>query len=433
MRFPRAVIRILAALLFLLGIGISLAASMVTAYQTARVMPRLGVLVAVAILVFFLGVLLTTALVGKLGKTFLNRNTILTSASLSAIFALCIYFAILRPAHYPHLVPVPRANTQYWNLPTGSRIAYSVYEPPAGVPVKAEPIVFVHGGPGLRAFDTDHAFYRQFTQDGFRVYLFDQAGSGLSDLLPHAADYTVERFVADIEAIRQQIGAERLILIGHSWGGTLIAHYAAAHPDHIARLVFHSPGAIWNYASAPFEYQRTDATEKKSPAPLRMLAAVALSHANWSAAENLLSQEEFGDWELVTADPGELVCKGERSKLPAGFSAAKVAGMSLYPLLVADRELNTKPEMDIRAQLGKLHVPAIALESQCEFVPWSQQLQYKKSIPGLQEFYFPESGHYINFSQPDKLAAIIRSFLLDQPPPFPAYQDDKDPRPSIHP
>jgi len=29
-----------------------------------------------------------------------------------------------------------------------------------------------------------------------------------------------------------------------------------------------------------------------------------------------------------------------------------------------------------------------------------------------------DSGHYINFSQTEKLAAVIRSFLLDQPPRF---------------
>ena len=433
MTLRRTVIRILSALLFLLGLGISFAASLVAAYQTARFMPNLGVLIIVVLVAFFLCALLTTTLAGKLSKTFLNRNASLTSATLTVLFALGLYFAVLQPAHYPHLVPVARANTQYWDLSTGSHIAYSVYDPPAGMPVKADPIVFVHGGPGLRAFDTDHTFYRQFTQDGFRVYLFDQAGSGLSRRLPHAADYTVERFVADIEAIRQQIGAERLILIGHSWGGTLIAHYAAAHPDHVAKLVFHSPGAIWNYASAPLEWQRTDAKEKKALPPLRIVAAIVLSHANWNAAENLLSQEASGDWQLATTDPGEVVCKGQRSRLPAGFSVANLAGMNLYPLLVADRELNDKPEMDIRVQLGRLHIPAIALESQCEFIAWSQQLEYKKSIPELQEFYFPDSGHYINFSQPEKLAAVIRSFLLDQRPPFPDYRDDKDPRPAIQP
>ena len=283
-----------------------------------------------------------------------------------------------------------------------------------------------------RALDTDHAFYRQFAQDGFQVYLFNQAGSGLSDRLT-AEDYTVERFVADIEAIRQQFGSEKLILIGHSWGGTLVAQYAAAHPGHVAKLVFHSPGAIWNYASAPLETQRTEAKEKAGEPPLRILAAIVLSHANWNAAEKLLPQEESGDWQTATApvEVGATVCKGESDELPADLSAAYFAGMNPYPLLVADRELNEKPDMDVRARLGKLHVPAIALGSQCDFVPWSQQLQYKKSIPGLQEFYFADSGHYINFLQPERLAAVIRSFLLDQPPPFPAYQDDRDPRPSI--
>jgi pimeloyl-ACP methyl ester carboxylesterase len=85
-----------------------------------------------------------------------------------------------------HLVPVARANTR--DLSTGSHIAYSVYEPSAGVPVKTDPIVSLHGGPGIRATDYDHRFYSQFARDGFRVYLFDQAGSGLSYRLPHATD-----------------------------------------------------------------------------------------------------------------------------------------------------------------------------------------------------------------------------------------------------
>jgi proline iminopeptidase len=424
--------RVLSALLFLIGVGISFVVSLLATYQTAKITPHIGLLSVVSVLVFFIGAVLTTELAGKLIKTFWNRSTVLTSAALTFIFAIVVSLAVLRPTHYPHVVPVARANTQYWKLSKGSHIAYSVYEPPAGVPVKAEPVVFVHGGPGGRAFDTDHSFYAQFAQDGFRVYLFDQAGSGLSDQLP-AAEYTVERFVADLESIRQQIGAERLILIGHSWGGTLVAHYAAAHPDHVAKLIFHSPGGIWNWASAPMEMQRTDAETRGGLPPVRILAAIVLSHANWSAAEDLLPQEESGNWQTATS-PIEFrgtVCKGERSKLPADLSPSYFAGMNLYPLLVAQRELNDKPEMDIRAQLGKLHVPSIALESQCEFVPWSQQLEYKKSISGLKEFYFPDSGHYINFSQPEKLAAVIRSFLLDQKPPFPAYTDDRDPRPPI--
>ena len=106
--------------------------------------------------------------------------------------------------------------------------------------------------------------------------------------------------------------------------------------------------------------------------------------------------------------------------------------MNAYPLLVAGRELND-PKMDVRSQLGRVHAPAIMLTSQCDFVPWTEQSQYKQSIPGLHNYYFTESGHFINFSQPEKLTVLIRSFLLDQPPPFSPYEGDTDPRPAIKP
>ena len=44
---------------------------------------------------------------------------------------------------------VPYANTKYWQLPTGSVIAYSEYDPPQGVSVKPEAILYLHGGLGV--------------------------------------------------------------------------------------------------------------------------------------------------------------------------------------------------------------------------------------------------------------------------------------------
>ena len=267
MALPRLVARMFSILLFLIGLAIAPAASLVAAYQLAKITPRIGLLVTTTCLVCFLFTLAVATVATRLWIIDWRKAPLVCSAIVTGLFALALFLTVLRPMRYPHLVPVARANTQYWNLPTGSRIAYSVYEPPAGAPVKADPIVFLHGGPGIRATDYDHRFYSQFAKDGFRVYLFDQAGSGLSDRLPHATDYTVERFVADLEDIRKQIGADHMILFGHSWGGTLAAHYAAAYPDHVAKLVFHSPGPVWFESFVPFEYQRTGAVNLHSKLP----------------------------------------------------------------------------------------------------------------------------------------------------------------------
>jgi pimeloyl-ACP methyl ester carboxylesterase len=139
--------------------------------------------------------------------------------------------------------------------------------------VRPEAIAYLHGGPGVRQGPFDQDIYGSFAVNGFRVYLFDQAGSGLSGFLPHLRDYTVDRSVADLEAIRRKIGVEKMILIGHSWGSTLATSYMAKFPTHVAKVVFHSPGRIWRLESDKYDYSPTDGNSGGLP-QLRLLAAL---------------------------------------------------------------------------------------------------------------------------------------------------------------
>jgi proline iminopeptidase len=45
--------------------------------------------------------------------------------------------------------------------------------------------------------------------------------------------------------MRQKIGVEKMILIGHSWGATLAVNYMAKFPTPVAKAVFHTPALIW--------------------------------------------------------------------------------------------------------------------------------------------------------------------------------------------
>ncbi|MEE1804829.1 alpha/beta fold hydrolase, partial [Streptomyces sp. BE133] len=51
--------------------------------------------------------------------------------------------------------------------------------------------------------------------------------------------------VADLDAIRRTLGADRIVIVGQSWGGSLAAQSLAAHSRHVAQAVFTSPGALW--------------------------------------------------------------------------------------------------------------------------------------------------------------------------------------------
>jgi proline iminopeptidase len=94
--------------------------------------------------------------------------------------------------------------------------------------------VFLHGGPGSRT----RAVHRRFFDPQFyRIVLFDQRGCGQSTPLGRTAENTTRHLVADIEAIRNHLGLDRVMLFGGSWGSTLALAYAVAHPDRVPAMV----------------------------------------------------------------------------------------------------------------------------------------------------------------------------------------------------
>jgi proline iminopeptidase len=96
------------------------------------------------------------------------------------------------------------------------------------------PALFLHGGPGSRT----RAVHRRFFDPQFyRIVLFDQRGCGQSTPLGRTADNTTRHLVADIEAIRDHLGLDRVMLFGGSWGSTLALAYAVAHPDRVTAMV----------------------------------------------------------------------------------------------------------------------------------------------------------------------------------------------------
>ena len=98
----------------------------------------------------------------------------------------------------------------------------------------AKPDVFLHARPGAGISPR----HRQLFYPGlYDVILFDQRGCGKSE--PHASldNNTTWHLVADIERLRQMLGAEKWLVFGGSWGSTLALAYAETYPQHVSELV----------------------------------------------------------------------------------------------------------------------------------------------------------------------------------------------------
>jgi proline iminopeptidase len=83
---------------------------------------------------------------------------------------------------------------------------------------------------------------RLFDPMRYRVVLFDQRGCGGST--PHASDpatdmrhNTTAHLIADLERLREHLGVDRWLLLGGSWGSTLILAYAEQYPTCVSEIV----------------------------------------------------------------------------------------------------------------------------------------------------------------------------------------------------
>jgi len=99
-------------------------------------------------------------------------------------------------------------------------------------------VLLLHGGPGA-----NHAYFECFDSYfpgvGIEYYYYDQLGSRLSDVPTDPSLWTIDRFVDEVEQVRQALKLEKdnFYILGHSWGGILGLEYALKHQDKMNGLV----------------------------------------------------------------------------------------------------------------------------------------------------------------------------------------------------
>ncbi len=100
------------------------------------------------------------------------------------------------------------------------------------------PLLGIHGGPGM---SHDYLLPLVDLADERPVILYDQLDSGNSERPDDPANWTVARFVSEVDDLRAALALDRVIVFGNSWGGTLAAEYAMTRPEGLAALVLSSP------------------------------------------------------------------------------------------------------------------------------------------------------------------------------------------------
>src|SRR5437588_13017637 len=99
-------------------------------------------------------------------------------------------------------------------------------------------MLLLHGGPGC-THEYFEACDSYLPAAGIEYYYYDQLVSGFSDQPDEPSLWDLERFVDEVEQVRQALGLDRsnFVLYGQSWGGLLAIEYALHHQEHLRGLV----------------------------------------------------------------------------------------------------------------------------------------------------------------------------------------------------
>ena len=108
---------------------------------------------------------------------------------------------------------------------------------------KGETIVLLSGGPGLNSNYLKNLY--AVLQNKYRCIILHQRGTGKS-LLKEVNKETVNvsRYIEDINGLYDELGGNKLTLVGHSWGGMLSFSYAANQPEKIKKIILLNTGGI---------------------------------------------------------------------------------------------------------------------------------------------------------------------------------------------
>ncbi len=318
-------------------------------------------------------------------------------------------------AFYPRYYDVPAfdplPHTQYWSLPTGSRIGYTKVE--AIGPRQPFPIVYLHGGPGGCIHASNIAQLSPLAADGYDIYLYDQIGSGASARLENIAEYTVDRHFQDLEAIVEAIGADKVILIGQSWGAILATHYVAKNPGNVARLIVTGPGPILPIRPELADIVAPDSLQLREPPASNAQANAKMSTfrsraIHWCAIamERKLATDAEAD-NYCTACTQEtnksMVCDITRAPAAEG-------GNGYYAQIMTIRSLQQTP--DLRPELRNCMVPIVVVKGQCDNQGWGYTREYLELFQNHRLVVVPNAGHAIGVEQPAAYTRIMREALL---------------------
>jgi proline iminopeptidase len=257
-------------------------------------------------------------------------------------------------------------------------------------------VVVIHGGP-----DFDHTYLLPDLDrlaDGYRLIYYDQRGRGQSQGKLRLEHINIERYVEDLDRIRESFGLDRMTVLGHSWGGFVAMHYAMRHPERLAAMI------LLNTASATSDDIEAMGMERQRRWQPRRKEMDAISDSDAFAAGDPDAVESYYRLDFGTTIAAEflprLKLRWTRADILRGRAIEEKLAEGLY----------WKAGYSIIAELRDVDVPTLVIHGDDDYVQRDSSSHIADAIPGARLVNIPNSGHFSYVDAPRAVRRAIDEF-----------------------
>ncbi len=278
---------------------------------------------------------------------------------------------------------------------TGGKVWYKI----VGKNHPGIPLLILHGGPGA-----SHTYLEPLERlaENRPVIFYDQLGCGNSERPTDTSLWTIERFVEELQQVRNSLGLDQVHLLGQSWGSSLAVEYLLSQNPHgVKSLILSGPllsTSRWTDDQQKYIEQLPEKTRKA-----------------------ILQCEQTGEYDSPEYQNAMMefyrkhVCRLENwpEYLNRAFSELNLAQ---YEYMWGPSEFTVRGSLknyERVDQLSKIELPVLFTCGEYDEATPATTGYYQENLPGSRLHIFQDASHEHHLEKTEEYLQVVNDFLSD--------------------
>ncbi len=269
-------------------------------------------------------------------------------------------------------------------------------------------VLLLHGGPGFN-HEYFEVFDSYFPAEAIEYYYYDQLGSSYSDQPEDTSLWKTERFVEEVEQVRQALGLtkDNFYILGHSWGGILGIEYALKYQDNLKGLIISN---MMSSIPAYVEYAETILAPG--------LPADALAEIREMEAAGKYTDPRYLELVQVHYYPKHVLRMPLEEWPEPVLRSTENANYEIYLMMQGPSEFGvvgdaTLKDWDRTEDLAKITVPTLTVGAEYDTMDPEYKKMMAEKLPNGRYHHCPNGAHWAMYDDADNYFSGIFQFLRD--------------------